>query len=70
MLVRSGSSPAVVSTIQAGCRRASPEPVVTTSHSLRFGWAWSSSKITQEKEKPCLVSASEEYTFIRPPALV
>lgn len=70
MLVRSGSSPAVVSTITACCRRAALEPAVSTSHSLRLGWAWSSSIIIALKEYPCLVAASAEYTLSTPPYLV
>jgi hypothetical protein len=52
MELRSGSSPAVVSTIHTGCFRA--EPKVMISHSSRFGWAWSSSKMTQVGLYPCL----------------
>ena len=70
MLVRSGSSPAVVSTITACCRRAASEPAVRTSHSRRLGWAWSSSMMMAENENPCLVEASLEYTFITPPSLL
>ncbi len=50
MLFRSGSSPAVVSTMTACWRRAASEPAVSTSHSFRLGWAWSSSMRMAEKE--------------------
>ena len=58
----SGSSPAVVSTIQTGCRLLDPAPNVITSHKSRFGCAWSSSKITQLGLYPCLLYASADKT--------
>ena len=47
MELRSGSSPAVVSTIHTGWLRLAPASPVMMSHKSRFGWACSSSKMTQ-----------------------
>ena len=63
---RSGSSPAVVSTIHTGCFRPEPAPNVMMSHRSRLGWAWSSSKITQLGLYPCLCGASVESTAMTP----
>ena len=62
MELRSGSSPAVVSTIHAGWRRDAPAAPVIRSHSRRFGCACSSSKITQLGFGPCLPAVSAEST--------
>ena len=56
------SVPAVVIRKNNGCVLASPEPLVMTSNSSRFGCACSSSKMTAWTFRPCLVYASADST--------